>query len=251
MEIVEPYNQHSLSVREQVFADTYLATLDVRAAGRAANYAESMIRSNCYRWVSSPALKPKLYNFIHDELRRRRQETAFGPEQIVQRLQQIAFADPNELTSQWVGNCRYCWGKDHAYQWELDEFKEALAHAEAKGKPMPDVTGGFDYLKAREPNDECPKCCGDGVPHLVLRDTRFLSPDGQALFAGIKKTKDGVEIKSHSQVEALQLLARINGMLIDRKEHSGPGGAPIAVGPIVTTDANEAARAYADMMKGG
>lgn len=59
------------------------------------------------------------------------------------------------------------------------------------------------------------------------------------------------KVKLHSQLNALKQLAELEGMEMPKKlEHSGPGGAPITATVLVTTDPNEAAKAYADMIKG-
>jgi phage terminase small subunit len=65
-----------------------------------------------------------------------------------------------------------------------------------------------------DPN--CPECHGDGVGHNVAADTRTLSPQARMLYAGVKQTKDGLEIKMHDQQKALENAARHLGMFTEK-----------------------------------
>ena len=46
----------------------------------------------------------------------------------------------------------------------------------------------------------------------MLKDTRNLSPAAVALYAGVKQTKEGIEIKMHSKMDALEKLAKHVGL---------------------------------------
>jgi phage terminase small subunit len=50
---------------------------------------------------------------------------------------------------------------------------------------------------------------GHGRPHI--NDTRKLSPAAAALYAGVKITKEGMELKMHSKLDALDKVLRILG----------------------------------------
>ena len=68
----------------------------------------------------------------------------------------------------------------------------------------------------------------------MLADVRKLSGPARRLYAGIKKTKDGVEVKFRDQDGALKNIATFLGMTIDRKQlNIIPGGGPV---PAFTAD---------------
>jgi phage terminase small subunit len=62
---------------------------------------------------------------------------------------------------------------------------------------------------------------------VFITDSRKLSAKAAKLYAGVKQTKDGIEIKMRDQDAALANISKYLGMLVDRKELSGPGGGPI------------------------
>ena len=63
----------------------------------------------------------------------------------------------------------------------------------------------------------------------MIRDTTDLSAGGKALFAGVKETQQGVEIKMHDQAAALVNVAKHLGMFPNKVEHSGPDGGPVTI----------------------
>jgi len=90
--------------------------------------------------------------------------------------------------------------------------------------PFPEK-GGPGYDPNQPPNPKCPECWGDGKSRPVIHDTRELE-DGEAMmYAGIKITKDSVDVRMHSPFEALQLIGRHLGMWndkLDRKVTPNP-----------------------------
>jgi phage terminase small subunit len=69
---------------------------------------------------------------------------------------------------------------------------------------------------------------------LVVKDHAALDRDTLSTVASIEEhiTDKGyrtLRVKQHDRLAALTLLARINGMLINRTELSGPGGGPVEV----------------------
>lgn len=133
----------------------------------------------------------------------------------------IATADTRELMEYRVGCCRYCYGKNNRFQRTAGEMERAEAeHAKMneaaieKGKPVTefDPQGGIGYDKRKPPNQDCMECFGEGVGRSVFKDTTSISPAAAALFAGVKETKDGLEFKTNSQLDALDKIVRIRGM---------------------------------------
>src|ERR1022692_4215591 len=104
--------------------------------------------------------------------------------------------------------------------------------ASAAGTPIApfDPAGGEGYDVRKPPHHDCPECFGEGVAIPFPKDTRHLSEGARWLFAGVKVTKDGIEIKMHDQMAALLNIAKHLGMFVTKVEHSGKNGAiPITI----------------------
>lgn len=148
---------------------------------------------------------------------------------VLKQWKQIASADVNELVQLRRTCCRFCYGFGYRYQWTQGEYERACEKAIAEGKPVPDGIGGFGFDMNRDPNDECPECGGLGVESVVVSDTRDLKGAARKLYAGIKQTKNGIEVLTRDQDAALNNIAKYLGMLVDRKELSGPNGGSIPI----------------------
>lgn len=129
----------------------------------------------------------------------------------------ILLADPRELVSYLVHCCRHCYGKGHRYQRTSFEFEadqrwhaDAVKKGEAEGEFDPQ--GGIGYDERLIPNPACPACFGRGVGRVVIADTRNVSKQAAALYAGVKQTKDGLEVKLHSKVDVMDKLFRHFGL---------------------------------------
>lgn len=59
------------------------------------------------------------------------------------------------------------------------------------------------------------------------KDTGVLSDDQRAAIAGIKQGANGIEIKLHDKIKALELLGRHIGMFNDKLSLSGTDGGPL------------------------
>lgn len=59
------------------------------------------------------------------------------------------------------------------------------------------------------------------------KDTGALSDDQRAAIAGIKQGANGIEIKLHDKIKALELLGRHIGMFNDKLSLSGTDGGPL------------------------
>ncbi len=130
----------------------------------------------------------------------------------------IATADPNELVSVRIYNCRHCHGDGFHYRWR-DEAEMAAAYAaqpaDAEGlAPLPDCAGGFGWRRTDPPNHECPKCEGKGVGCVEVYDTTQLGPKAMKLYKGAKVDKQGrIEVLMHDQAEARVNIARVLGAM--------------------------------------
>ena len=145
---------------------------------------------------------------------------------VVRRLAGLATADERELMEVRVASCRYCHGEGHRYHFTAAEMERAeIAHAAAveagKASGDFDTKGGTGYNANVAPHPDCPECYGDGIPRAVFKDTRKLSDGAALLFAGVKVTKDGFEVKVHSRETALVNMARVHGLFDDKLKLGG------------------------------
>ena len=161
------------------------------------------------------------------------QEAGIDAATVVRTAWQMMTADARELSEVFLSACRHCWGLNHRYQHtdgELADAKAAhkralaLAGTAAQRKKLGefDAGGGGGYSVHREPNDDCPSCGGAGIPRTVIKDTRRLSPGAAQLYAGVKETKEGLEVKAHSKDAALDKMFRHFGLYKDKIELTMP-----------------------------
>jgi phage terminase small subunit len=154
----------------------------------------------------------------------------------------VATADPSELTRVIRYACRHCHGFDHEYQWRTeDEFAKALCEAVERGKQAPEMRGGVGYSKRLKPHPECPQCDGLGDWEVFVADTLDVSPQARKLFAGVKQTKNGIEVMMRSQDVARDNIAKSLGMLVQKMQVAGVVGAMPAADMAELTDAQRTA----------
>lgn len=152
----------------------------------------------------------------------RSKQANINAQDALQEIWGIATADTRELVEHLVGCCRHCWGINHRYQRtaaeqerEEDEYSRKAELAVEEGKPIGadfDTKGGIGYDKRKAPNPDCPECFGEGVGRTVFKDTRRLSRGAAALYAGVKETKDGLQVLTHNKGEALEKVAKHLGL---------------------------------------
>ena len=218
-----------LTAKQELFVAEYLVDLNASAAYKRAGYA---CKNDNVAGVEANRLlnNPKVQQRISEAMEKRVERTKITQDMVLQRWWEIATADPNELIAFRRCCCRNCFGKNHHYQWtDEEEFQRAvaverMAAQEAKRAPR-DLTdeGGYGFDRTLRPHPKCPECHGEGNGEVFAKDTRDASPQARALYAGVKVTKDGMEIKMRDQDAALTNVARHLGMFIDRKEIGGPG----------------------------
>jgi phage terminase small subunit len=122
-------------------------------------------------------------------------------------------------------------------QWILSKWREIVEEdpndlMETRNKPCSQCwPSGLEY---DEPNPGCALCMGQGQVVTIFKNSR-----GRKLFAGVKKTKDGLEIKTRDQDAALKNLSAYLGMSVERRELSGPGGKPISLANLTADDLSD------------
>lgn len=228
-----------LSPREVLFVEAYLVDPNGKQAAIKAGYAVRSAEVQAARLIR----KARVRDAIRAAQLARSQATKITSEDVLKRWWMIATADPNDLIEYRRGCCRHCYGVMHRYQETQNERAERYAQwerdaAAAKGTDNEakfvrfDELGGIGWDPRRAPVEKCIECFGEGRERVFPKDTRLLSPAARALYAGVKVTKDGLDIKMNSQEAALANVAKHLGMFVEKHEHSGPGG-----GPIETADA--------------
>lgn len=217
-----------LTAKQKRFADEYLIDLNATAAYHRSGYKAkgNAAEVNASRLLSNA----KVQVYIQDRMAAREQRTEITQDMVLQRWWAIANADPNELIYHRRVCCRYCFGLEHAYQWvDEEEYELAVEAARKMEKSIPINDGGYGFDRTLRPHPKCPQCHGEGFGDVQASDTRDLNGTAKLLYAGIKQTQAGIEIKMRDQDKALENVARHLGMFKDKLELTGAEGGPINV----------------------
>ncbi len=215
--VVETVSAESLDIAEWIFVGEYLkdgnATRSVRAAGYVGYYAGD----EGYKWLK----RQKIANEIRRANEALRGKVTLKAESVVADIVNVLNGDPRDLVQLVTGSCRHCHGTDHDYHRTSGEMKRdrkqwaADAWMQQQGIPF-DVKGGEGFNAYRDPHPACPECYGKGVQIPRLKDTRELSPETAALFAGIRQTKYGIEFVLRSKDVAREAAAKYLGLNVEK-----------------------------------
>lgn len=222
--------ENTLTAKQQRFVDEYLVDLNGTQAAIRTGYSAKTANVIASELLTKPNIV-----FALDKARKSlQQRTEITQEMVLERWWKIATANPNELIAYRRNCCRHCFGEGHEYQWiDEDEWAHAVRMAEilAGDKPaiVPSNAGGFGFDETIRPHPKCPKCQGEGIGQVFASDTRHVSEQAQALYAGVKITKDGLEIKMQDQGAALTNVARHLGMFNDSLKLKGDEENPLRV----------------------
>ena len=223
-----------LSDKQQMFVAEYLVDFNGTQAAIRAGYSPKTANEQAARLLANASIQAAVSGLTQE----RSEKLEIKAEDVLRRWWEIANADPNELVQYRRGCCRYCWGIDHNYQWRNEaEYESAVAsYKPKKGKEATQIsnTGGYGFDGKREPMSECPYCNGEGQGHMYVTDTRLLTGPARRLFAGVKHTKDGLEVQMHDQMAALTNVAKHIGMFTDKVVFPDKNGDPQNITPIVT-----------------
>ncbi len=182
-----------LTPRQGRFVDEYLIDLNATQAAIRAGYsaktAPQIARELLHKTLVAEAVAAKQLA--------RAKRVEIDQDWVLERLISVAEADPRELVQYHRTACQDCWD-------------------------------GAEY-HAEKADPGCKKCRGRGRGHVVVSDTRTLSPGAQRLYAGVQVGKDGVRVHMHDKMAALTNIARHLGMFTDKLELTGKGGGPIEV----------------------
>jgi len=236
----KPRAKDGLTPLQARFVDEYLIDLNAAQAAIRAGYSEKNAAKIGPETLGKTSVQAAIQRRQKDLARR----TEITQEKVLERWWKLATADPNELMQHRRECCRHCYGRDHAYQWrDEQEFFDALADAqrqqedvikkrEMSGREIPDVVmptneGGYGFDSTLTPHAKCPACDGVGYGRAHFEDTRHLSEGARLLYAGVKQTKEGMEIKVHDQAKALENVARHLGMFNDKIRLGGDPENPL------------------------
>lgn len=176
----------------------------------------------------------------------------YKAEEALQFAADVLRADPRELVEYRRGCCRFCHGKGHLYQYTAGEMESErkkhdahVARRQGRNKDYEDPgfneMGGAGFDASLDPHPECPDCAGEGIGRTVLKDTRTLSREAAALFAGVKVTKDSIEVKMHDKVAMVDKMFRYHGLYeADNKQSTAQATDPAAL--IALSEAMERSR---------
>lgn len=224
-----------LTAKQNRFVIEYPVDSNGTLAAIRAGYSEDSAGSIASELLAQPHIQAAIAERVADIAA----AAAITPELVLRMWLDIARADPNEIIRNETQCCRWCYGIGHQYQWTVNEYERAVKAAVESKKPEPTPMGGFGFDPHRPPVMTCPECHGEGVDVVRMADTNKLSGPARRLYAGIRKTKDGVQVLMRDQDKALENIAKFLGMSIDRKEVSGPGGGPIPLSNAKAEDLSD------------
>jgi phage terminase small subunit len=194
------------------------ATEAYRQVYSVANMAEASITREASRLLENPRfspLKASVAKAVGDEL-------IMDARQVLKEWVDIATADPNELIRHVRWCCRCCHGIDGQHQWrDPEEWAAEAARAIQIKQPPPTNAGGYGFNSTRDPNPDCRQCDGLGRTHVFVADTTKLTGRARKLYAGIKQTKDGIQVMTRDQDAAVANIARHLGMFQDNVNLKG------------------------------
>lgn len=222
----------SLTPKQRRFVNEYCVDENATQAALRAGCPEASAHVTACRWLKEAKIK--------EAIAERMEECALAasitPEWVVGQWAKIAQANPNDIVQVRRTCCRHCHGFGHQYQWTEAEYAAAVDRAVDSGKPAPDGMGGFGFDPKASPNPDCPECSGLGIEDVHVADTRKLRGAARVLYAGAERTRNGIKINMRDKDAAVANLARYLGMMVDKKEFSGPGGGPIPLANLTAED---------------
>ena len=215
------FTMRELTDRQYRFAMAFVgeANGNASAAYRLAYDVENVSNNEISARASKVLQSPAISEFIAAQRKRVAAKFEIAALDVLRQWWEIATADPNEIIQAQRRCCRHCYGRGFQYQW-----RDAQEWAEESAKEMNDANllkrpvqlvsdaGGFGFNQTLPPIVDCTMCRGDGNVQVIVNDTRKLTGGAKLLYAGVKTTRDGIEIKMRDQDAALANIAKAIGM---------------------------------------
>lgn len=211
----------ALPPKQQRFVHEYLVDLNGTQAAIRAGYSKHTANEQSSQLLA----KLSIQQAIAQARKEQQERTAITADKVLLEAWNIATADPRELVDVKVGCCRCCYGEGFKRQRTLSEFNTDRELWLNKGNDPAsfDEEGGIGFNPLLSPKPECPECSGDGAARVVLKDTRYLSRQALALYAGAKVGKHGIEIQMHDKAAAMEKLFKHLGLYEkDNKQKTDP-----------------------------
>lgn len=187
-----PDREQPLNLNEEAFITEYMRNNQNGTAAWMFVHPGSKPETACVM-ASRLLRKVRVAERIAAEKARLIKRHELSREQLLAEFLAIARADPNELVQMRAVACQHCWGG-----------------GERKGLWI-------------EPEPDCEVCGGEGHAVPWIADTRKLSPEARALYAGIQQTKEGIKVLMHDKVAALTAAGRIIGAFERDNEQKAKG----------------------------
>ena len=184
-------------IRQARFAEEYLIDLNATAAAKRAGYkgTQHALEVTASRLLRNADVR----SLIEAGQKKRSERVMVKADQVLMKLVDIAFADPRSLMNWQKSCCSDCW----------------KTGAKQKRNPK------------RDPNQDCESCGGEGIGQMILTDTRKLTAEAAALYAGVKQSKESIQVQTHDQMKALELLGDHLGLFVKKMQITGKDGAPL------------------------
>lgn len=178
-----PKSAVRLTPRQEKFVGEYLIDLNATQAAIRSGYSAKTATVTGSRLLANVNVAAA----VEKGRAKMAKRAEIDQEWVLRQWQAIADADPRDLVQYLRGPCEDCWGEP-----------------------------GYE-----SPNPDCVKCGGRGKGHVVLTDTRKLSPAAAKLYAGVQLGREGIKVNMRDQDAALANIARHLGMFKDSLELKG------------------------------
>lgn len=214
-----------LAPRALLFVDHLVAdplqrrTIAAVAAGYPARSAH--VRAN--ELMSDKRVRAMIVERSKDRLMRMQ----LTQDDVLRDLFNVVKSDARDLSEYRIGCCRYCHGAGFMYHMTPQEYRDRLSNYMTRmGVKDPaglgfDLLGGVGFDAKKKPHPSCPECHGEGIGREVFKDSRSLSKSAATLYAGVKRTKNGIEMMSRSKDKAIELAARHTGVIKSASDKTG------------------------------
>lgn len=173
-----------LTPKQELFVKEYLIDLNATQAALRAGYSEKTARQIGQENLSKPAIMQE----IQKNMNVRAERVEISADRVLQELGAIAFHDVNDVV--------YVDTRDYISGWK-EVKKETETEPEVK-EPILDV-----------------------AQMVIVKDLSELTPLQRKSIASIKQGKEGIEIKFHDKIKAMELLGKHMKLFADQVEHSG------------------------------
>lgn len=180
----------------KVFIAEYLRDSNGRRAAIAAGYSEKTADSQASRLLKTVKVRAEVDRHEARIIQKVQEDTGITKAKALAEAWAIVTANANELIEYRRTACSGCHGGSNT-------------RAEL----------------ARDPDPNCSECLGEGNGMPFVHDTRKLSPQAMALYAGIKLTKEGLEVKMHSKMDALEKVFKHLGLYKEDNDQKGKSAA--------------------------